>query len=61
MVRFPDGKLMNYDLESTPNLSSFIADAGVALPWPTPSGFLPPTMSYVTYDVVRHARTTSYV
>ena len=26
-----------------------------------PSGFLPPTMSYVTYDVVRHARTTSYV
>ncbi len=26
---------MNYDLESTPNLSSFIADAGVALPWPT--------------------------
>jgi hypothetical protein len=25
------------------------------------SGFLPPTMSYVTYDVVRHARTTSYV
>jgi hypothetical protein len=26
-----------------------------------PSGFLPPTMSYVTYDVVRHVRTTSYV
>ncbi len=25
------------------------------------SGFLPPTMSYVTYDVVFHARTTSYV
>ena len=25
------------------------------------SGFLPPTMSYVTYDVVRHARTISYV
>ena len=25
------------------------------------SGFLPPTMSYVTYDVVRHVRTTSYV
>ena len=25
------------------------------------SGFLPPTMSYVTYDVVRHARMTSYV
>jgi hypothetical protein len=24
------------------------------------SGFLPRTMSYVTYDVVRHARTTSY-
>jgi hypothetical protein len=28
--------------------------------WPS-SGFLPPTISYVTYDVVRHARTTSYV
>jgi hypothetical protein len=27
----------------------------------TSSGFLPPTMSYVTYDVVRHAQTTSYV
>jgi hypothetical protein len=27
----------------------------------SPSGFLPPTMSYVSYDVVRHARTTSYV
>ncbi len=25
------------------------------------AGFLPPTMSYVTYDVVRQARTTSYV
>ena len=25
------------------------------------SGFLPPMMSYVTYDVVRNARTTSYV
>ncbi len=25
------------------------------------SGFLPPTMLYVTYYVVRHARTTSYV
>ncbi len=69
------GELMNYFLQSTPNL--FIETRKPRAPPAhritgthgadsdqfngSTSGFLPPTMLYVTYDVVRHARTTSYV